>query len=68
MKRNIIILWVLVLFGVYMNAQKKPNVVIFFADDISAREFPVYGSSVWSSPHAENTSDLKYRAKSYNFV
>jgi len=62
MKKNIIILWVLVLFGVYMNAQKKPNVVIFFADDISAREFPIYGSSVWSSPHAENTSDLKYRA------
>ncbi len=42
---------------------KKPNIVVFFADDISAREIPLYGSSQWSSPQAESTSDLKYRAK-----
>ncbi len=45
------------------NQGKHPNVVILFADDISAREFPVYGSSVWTDPTAENTSDPKYRAK-----
>ncbi len=42
---------------------QKPNVVILFADDISAREFPIYGSSVWSSPQSNNTSDLRFRAK-----
>ncbi|QBG48816.1 sulfatase [Verrucomicrobia bacterium S94] len=44
-------------------AAQKPNIIIYFADDISAREFPVYGSSVWSSPKAKNTSDPKYRAQ-----
>jgi len=45
------------------NAGSKPNVVILFADDISAREFPIYGSSVWSlCPVGGNTSDSKYRA------
>ncbi len=40
----------------------KPNIVIFFADDISARELPLYGSSVWTAPDRSETSDLKYRA------
>lgn len=34
----------------YLHAENKPNIAILFADDISAREFPVYGSSVWSKP------------------
>ncbi|PKQ64525.1 sulfatase [Labilibaculum filiforme] len=34
-----------------------------FADDISAREIPIYGSSVWSPPEGGNTSDTNYRAK-----
>lgn len=29
-------------------AQEKPNIVLIYADDISARELPIYGSSVWS--------------------
>lgn len=41
----------------------KPNIIVVFADDISAREIPVYGSSVWSPPKGGNTSDPKYRAK-----
>lgn len=47
------------------NAQSnKPNIVILFADDISAREFPFYNSSTWSKPpQGGDTSDLKYRAK-----
>ncbi|MEM6641407.1 MAG: sulfatase-like hydrolase/transferase [Bacteroidota bacterium] len=48
-----------------VRAQKpeKPNIVILFADDISARELPIYGSSVWTNPQAENSSDLAYKAK-----
>ncbi|WP_066631403.1 sulfatase-like hydrolase/transferase [Labilibacter marinus] len=44
-------------------AKKKPNVIILFADDISARELPIYGSSVWSPPEGGNTSDPNYRAQ-----
>ena len=41
---------------------KKPNIVVVFADDISARELPLYGSSVWSSPTRGNTTDPEFRA------
>lgn len=41
----------------------KPNVVIIFADDISPRELPIYGSTVWSKPGGLDTSDPKYRAR-----
>lgn len=44
-------------------AKERPNIVVLFADDISAREFPVYGSSVWTSPLSKNTSDINLRAK-----
>lgn len=44
-------------------SSKQPNVVILFADDISARELPIYGSSVWTDPLRNNTSDPKLRAK-----
>ncbi|MFR9651123.1 MAG: sulfatase-like hydrolase/transferase [Rikenellaceae bacterium] len=40
----------------------KPNVVLLFADDISAREFPIYGSSVWSDLRGDNTQDPALRA------
>lgn len=49
--------------AIAVHATDRPNIVIFFADDISARELPVYGSSVWSDPYRENTSDPEYRAK-----
>ena len=45
---------------------EKPNIIVILADDISARELPVYGSSVWTPPHPkpgrDSTSDLKYQA------
>lgn len=41
----------------------KPNIIVYFADDISAREFPVYGSSVWSQPTRGDTSDPAHLAK-----
>ncbi len=56
--------------SVQLFAQKKPNIVVLFADDISARELPIYESTVWSKPISGNengskqinTSDTKYRA------
>ncbi len=41
---------------------KQPNIVLLFADDISARELPVYRSSVWSDPLRKTTSDPAVRA------
>jgi len=41
----------------------KPNVILIFADDISARELPMYGSSTWSpAPQGGNSQDSAYRA------
>jgi len=42
---------------------KKPNVIIFFTDDISAREFPVYNTPAWTNPLREDTSDVSLRAR-----
>lgn len=56
-------LFVVFLFSLSAQAKKKPNVIIFFADDISAREFPMYGSSVWSDPKGHNTDNPDFRAK-----
>lgn len=44
-------------------ADKKPNIVVYFADDISARELPMYESSQWSDLRGHNTTDPKFRAK-----
>jgi arylsulfatase A-like enzyme len=44
-------------------ASDRPSIVILFADDISARELPLYGSSVWSPPESGDTSDPKFRAQ-----
>jgi arylsulfatase A-like enzyme len=41
----------------------RPNVVLLFADDISARELPIYGSTVWSPPTGGDSKDPAYRAK-----
>ncbi len=43
-------------------AAEKPNIVVLFADDISAREFPIYKSSVWTDPKDQTSSDPQYRA------
>jgi arylsulfatase A-like enzyme len=43
-------------------AGDRPNIIIVFADDISARELPIYGSSTWSPPVGGSTSDPQYRA------
>ncbi len=43
-------------------AQEKPNIIVLLADDISAREFPIYESSTWTMPGGGNTQDAQYRA------
>ncbi|MCM2369164.1 sulfatase-like hydrolase/transferase [Rhodopirellula sp. ICT_H3.1] len=45
------------------DAAEKPNIILVYADDISARELPIYGSSVWSQPTRGDTSDESVRAK-----
>ena len=51
------------LFAPPLGAAEKPNIILVFADDISARELPLYGSSVWSPPTGGNTSDRALRAQ-----
>ncbi|MDZ8117560.1 sulfatase-like hydrolase/transferase [Pontiella agarivorans] len=46
-----------------IGALDKPNIIVYFSDDISAREVPIYGSSVWTDPLRETTSDPTLRAK-----
>lgn len=48
--------------AMHADAARRPNIVLVFADDISARELPLYGSSVWSPPSGGDTSDIAYRA------
>lgn len=51
-------------YSVSFLAQKsKPNIVLVYADDISAREFPVYKSTVWNADSKGSTSDVSLRAK-----
>ena len=45
---------------------EKPNIILFFADDISAREIPIYGSTVWSKPDYGNTTNPDFRAQTPN--
>ncbi|WP_010133925.1 sulfatase-like hydrolase/transferase [Ochrovirga pacifica] len=42
--------------------KQKPNIIVVLADDISAREMPIYQSDTWSPPIGGDTQDLKYRA------
>lgn len=60
--KTVMITGLALLLGVAAIAKTKPNIIVYYADDISAREFPVYGSTVWTDPERNNTSDPKYRA------
>ncbi|WP_233267275.1 sulfatase-like hydrolase/transferase [Paraglaciecola sp. L3A3] len=44
------------------NVKQKPNVIVIYSDDISAREFPSYGSAQWSGKKGKTGSDHQYRA------
>ena len=62
---KLIILFVAIfqLSNIYSQKKSKPNIVIVLADDISAREFPIYNSTVWNADSKGSTSDMKMRAK-----
>ncbi len=44
------------------SATNRPNIILVYADDISARELPIYGSTVWSPPTRGDTSEKEFRA------
>ncbi len=60
-----VVRWMLVVGAVVLApaALAAPNIVLIYADDISARELPVYGSNVWTDPMGRDTKDQKYRAQ-----
>ncbi len=62
MTKQLIALLIALFSAASLNAAQQPNVILVFADDISARELPLYGSSVWSPPSGGNTSNPEYRA------
>ncbi|MFD2256542.1 sulfatase-like hydrolase/transferase [Luteolibacter algae] len=47
---------------------ERPNVILIVADDISAREFPFYGSSKWSDGRRARTPMMDRLAKEGCFV
>ena len=69
MKRIHKILTVLICSGIltpcHAAESSRYNIVLLFADDISAREFPVYESTVWTPPWAfgNDTSEQRFRAE-----
>ena len=34
-------------------AEKKPNIVLFFVDDLGQRDLSCYGSSLYETPHID---------------
>ncbi|MEX0330058.1 MAG: sulfatase-like hydrolase/transferase [Puniceicoccaceae bacterium] len=51
---------------IFAASEKKPNIIVIFADDISAREFPAYGGTEWSAPKShfnKENSNPAYRAR-----
>ncbi|MEM0965803.1 MAG: sulfatase-like hydrolase/transferase [Verrucomicrobiota bacterium] len=55
----------LILSGTTANGLEgsRPNIVLYFADDISPREFAIYGTPEWSPPERGATSDPQFRAR-----
>ncbi len=51
------------LMAVAVHAKPEPNVIVYFANDISARDFPAYGSSVWNDLKGQATRDPSLRAR-----
>lgn len=50
-------------FSVLAQKNKKPNIILIYADDISARELPIYKSDTWSPPTGGDSQDMQFRAK-----
>ncbi|MGC6455279.1 MAG: sulfatase-like hydrolase/transferase [Coraliomargaritaceae bacterium] len=47
---------------------QKPNVILIMADDISAREFPFYESSVWTDERRAKTPQMNQLAEEGCFI
>jgi len=60
--QRLLLLLVSLVLAVEVGAAERPNIIVVFADDISARELPLYGSSVWSPPAGGDSSEVAYRA------
>ncbi|MGC6505418.1 MAG: sulfatase-like hydrolase/transferase [Coraliomargaritaceae bacterium] len=66
MKSDRYFLLLIFLIGLFTSlhaAETKPNIIIYYADDISAREFPLYGSSVWTAPDRSESTDREHLAR-----
>ena len=50
-KQLVVSIFAAILYSTICLGQQKPNIILIYADDISAREFPTYESSIWSPPH-----------------
>ena len=57
--------YTLPLFALVHSGQglSRPNIVLYFADDISPREFAIYDAPEWSPPERGHTTNPDYRAK-----
>jgi arylsulfatase A-like enzyme len=63
MMKKIIVLLLLIPFMVVGQKKQKPNIILILADDISAREFPMYKSDTWSNQSGDKDSqDKEFRA------
>lgn len=63
MSKSIFTLFALFCLSLHVSAARRPNIILVYADDISARELPIYGSSVWSKPTRGDTSNPTHLAK-----
>jgi arylsulfatase A-like enzyme len=63
MRKLILALLTTLLCAASLNAAQKPNIILVYADDISARELPFYGSSVWTKKKGVDTSDEAFQSK-----
>jgi arylsulfatase A-like enzyme len=55
----------LICHSAYSAKNSKYNIILVYADDISARELPAYNSTVWSLPYSLGITgkDPNYRAQ-----
>ena len=62
-KTSLLLLFLSGLLSSLYAVKTKPNIIVYFADDISAREFPLYGSDVWTAPDRSESTDPEHLAR-----
>ncbi|MEM6883801.1 MAG: sulfatase-like hydrolase/transferase [Verrucomicrobiota bacterium] len=64
MKKTLLIISALgLLMSTATQGKQQPNVILYFTDDISPRELPLYGSPIWTAPDRSDTTDPKLIAE-----